>query len=333
MTIKGLREAAVERAARIIDPTSFKAWEGTFNYGVTNGETLDDARATADHFHKKAKDEARDKAREILASDPPPFRGEVLTSEGGWLLENITAWPGGATHWYALLDKPYRTPRTRQYIRSTYTSDPNKALRFGSREEAEQYRDGRLEAWERAALVATEHEWPTHSPALVTPGEEDSSPSRDLGQAVGVALDISAERICEIMADGDGFWRSCSGCLELEDGQNVHGYPHSKTLGCVLGGGCRECGGLGAIWDTTDYAAMADWIGVDLSSAKPALGDSSRDAPETAVTPGVREALEEARDLLMERRYGNPARSPGHNARLCVEEALAALTAPVGEKP
>lgn len=63
-------EALTEQAARIIDPTSFRAWEGTFNYGVTSGETPDDARATADHFHKKAKDEARAKAREILALSP-----------------------------------------------------------------------------------------------------------------------------------------------------------------------------------------------------------------------------------------------------------------------
>jgi hypothetical protein len=39
----------------------------------------------------------------------------------------------------------------------------------------------------------------------------------------------------------------------------------------------------------------------------------------------VREALEEARDLLMERIYGNPARSPGHNARLVIEGVLASL--------
>lgn len=40
----------------------------------------------------------------------------------------------------------------------------------------------------------------------------------------------------------------------------------------------------------------------------------------------VVEALREARDLLMERRYGNPARSPGHNARLEIEAALSKLT-------
>lgn len=62
----------------------------------------------------------------------------------------------------------------------------------------------------------------------------------------------------ERIAEGDGFWRSCSGCYETEDGQNVHGYPHSDVFGCELGGGCGECGGIGAVWDTTDYAAMGE---------------------------------------------------------------------------
>jgi hypothetical protein len=34
------------------------------------------------------------------------------------------------------------------------------------------------------------------------------------------------------------------------------------------------------------------------------------------------EALKEARDLLMERKYGSAARSPGHNARLVIDAAL-----------
>lgn len=67
-----------------------------------------------------------------------------------------------------------------------------------------------------------------------------------------------AANVREQVNDGDGFWKPCSGCYEMEDGQNVHGYPHSKVFGCVLGSGCGECGGIGAIWDTTDYAAMGE---------------------------------------------------------------------------
>jgi hypothetical protein len=55
----------------------------------------------------------------------------------------------------------------------------------------------------------------------------------------------------------DGFWNTCSGCHESEDGYDVGHYPFSESFNCKLGGGCSECGGIGAIWDTTDYDAMA----------------------------------------------------------------------------
>jgi len=88
----------------------------------------------------------------------------------------------------------------------------------------------------------------------------------------GEPIELDAARIAEVVAEGDGFWRSCSGCLETEDGQNVHGFPHSKALGCVLGGGCGECGGIGAIWDTTDYGDMARSILEDERTTPPRIG-------------------------------------------------------------
>lgn len=66
-----------------------------------------------------------------------------------------------------------------------------------------------------------------------------------------------ARAVCEIDPD-DGRWVSCSGCYETEDGHPVGDYPHSPILCCALGAGCSECGGLGAVWDTTDYAAFAE---------------------------------------------------------------------------
>ncbi|WZB76790.1 hypothetical protein WJ972_15605 [Achromobacter insuavis] len=51
-------------------------------------------------------------------------------------------------------------------------------------------------------------------------------------------------------------WRSCTGCHELNEGHDTG--PYSAILGCHLGNGCSECGGIGAIWDNTDYQAMAD---------------------------------------------------------------------------
>ena len=56
---------------------------------------------------------------------------------------------------------------------------------------------------------------------------------------------------------GHGFWTTCTGCYESEDGYPNGDYPRSEVLGCTLGGGCSECGGLGAVWDDIDYDEMA----------------------------------------------------------------------------
>lgn len=69
-------------------------------------------------------------------------------------------------------------------------------------------------------------------------------------------------RITEIVKEckDDGRWLSCSGCHETEDGYDIGFYPFSPVFGCKLGGGCSECGGIGAIWDSTDYEDMARYI-------------------------------------------------------------------------
>jgi hypothetical protein len=61
------------------------------------------------------------------------------------------------------------------------------------------------------------------------------------------------EGVAEVLAEGHGFWRSCTGCYETEDGHPVGSYAYSSVLQCALGSGCSECGGLGATWDNTDY--------------------------------------------------------------------------------
>lgn len=48
----------------------------------------------------------------------------------------------------------------------------------------------------------------------------------------------------------EGFWRSCSGCHESNEGHPTG--PYSDTFRCHLGSGCRECGGIGAIWEQVD---------------------------------------------------------------------------------
>lgn len=66
------------------------------------------------------------------------------------------------------------------------------------------------------------------------------------------------EGVSETLAEGAGFWRSCSGCYETEDGHPVGSYAYSSVMQCSLGGGCSECGGLGAVWDNTDYDQIAE---------------------------------------------------------------------------
>jgi hypothetical protein len=64
-----------------------------------------------------------------------------------------------------------------------------------------------------------------------------------------------ASGISRQIKEGGGAWRSCSGCHELNEGHDTG--PYSHTFRCALGHGCSECGGIGAVWDTTDYQALA----------------------------------------------------------------------------
>jgi hypothetical protein len=63
-------------------------------------------------------------------------------------------------------------------------------------------------------------------------------------------VEAIAESVKQQVDDGEGFWHICSGCSGIEN-------PRSDILQCEVGMGCRECGGLGAIWDGTDYAGLA----------------------------------------------------------------------------
>lgn len=47
-----------------------------------------------------------------------------------------------------------------------------------------------------------------------------------------------------------GFWTSCTGCHECNEGHPTGRY--STIFKCHIGLGCHECGGIGAIWDNED---------------------------------------------------------------------------------
>ncbi len=46
-----------------------------------------------------------------------------------------------------------------------------------------------------------------------------------------------------------GGWVSCSGCLEHVEGHAMSEAPFCDLFDCLLGVGCNDCGGLGAVWE------------------------------------------------------------------------------------
>ena len=86
------------------------------------------------------------------------------------------------------------------------------------------------------------------------------------GAATG-RVPVELDGIVDLVKEGAGFWRSCSGCYETEDGHPVGQYPYSEIMGCALGSGCSECGGIGAVWDNNDYTpACSSCLDDDLAT-------------------------------------------------------------------
>lgn len=78
-------------------------------------------------------------------------------------------------------------------------------------------------------------------------------------EAASVVTDYHAAKVAEVMDEGTGFWRACTGCQESVDGHvSTREYPRSQIFRCQPGAGCGECGGMGVIWDNIDYGAMAE---------------------------------------------------------------------------
>ena len=51
---------------------------------------------------------------------------------------------------------------------------------------------------------------------------------------------------------------SCSGCTETVDGHNSFGFPVDPRHGCLVGGGCEECGYTGKRRETFQCPVMID---------------------------------------------------------------------------
>lgn len=78
---------------------------------------------------------------------------------------------------------------------------------------------------------------------------------------------VCTDAVTDANDDNRGFWRSCSGCHELNEG--IPTGPYHPGLKCYIGLGCHECGGIGAIWDTTDYTNMGEFLDNNAPQAAP----------------------------------------------------------------
>ncbi|UOF77763.1 hypothetical protein [Caudoviricetes sp.] len=77
-----------------------------------------------------------------------------------------------------------------------------------------------------------------------------------------------SEAVEEITLGGYGYWSPCSGCHQTDEGHSLGRY--SKALGSHLGIGCCECGGIGAVWNTTPKETTTEQSsGVDDNGLKP----------------------------------------------------------------
>ncbi|HID8536575.1 TPA: hypothetical protein ACXIMI_001697 [Stenotrophomonas maltophilia] len=86
--------------------------------------------------------------------------------------------------------------------------------------------------------------------------------------------------VAQTLANGAGQWRTCTGCHESSEGMPTG--PYSSIMQCYLGNGCDECGGIGAIWDTTDYQQMADEMSESLAASPAQSVELSPDFTDTA---------------------------------------------------
>lgn len=131
-------------------------------------------------------------------------------------------------------------------------------------------------------------------------------------------LPIELDGVAEQLSETYGMWRSCTGCHELNEGVPLGTY--SNILKCHLGIGCYECGGIGAIWDRTDYAAMGEYIAAD-----------AEHPPVQHVrvnTPGAVEAFRaiDVADRLIQAAYGDDVPKEWNKAWKSVAKARAAAS-------
>lgn len=105
------------------------------------------------------------------------------------------------------------------------------------------------------------------------------------------------EPLLQNVEPDDGFWVSCSGCHETNEGYETGHYAYSPVFKCYVGCGCRECGGLGVIWDNTDYSAMADFLAEEMDA--PARETTVQEAAQALLASVPNPAFDILKPILM----------------------------------
>jgi len=95
-------------------------------------------------------------------------------------------------------------------------------------------------------------------PVEFMPHPQDARFSGSASTPLSAPTNLELDGVGEALAYGKGIWRTCTGCHESNEGYPTG--PYSDTLKCHLGGGCFECGGIGAVWDMTDYEDMGNFL-------------------------------------------------------------------------
>jgi hypothetical protein len=95
-------------------------------------------------------------------------------------------------------------------------------------------------------------------PTIKSTCRTDMVPLYAAPPAPSTAKALELDGVPDALAYGKGIWRTCTGCHESNEGYQTG--PFSDTFKCHLGGGCFECGGVGAVWDATDYEDMGNFI-------------------------------------------------------------------------
>ncbi|QCP84366.1 hypothetical protein EYE35_01345 [Cereibacter sphaeroides] len=225
--------ALIERAAALCD-------EGRqVSHGMTRMKTREECRDAILALSPDATAaiaEVRRAERERCAELIDKRREAYQAEHGIYDLETgATEYPGNGDEWvqeWHELAEAIRTP-----IEKEPDGLRGQVLAIVARVNAD-YAAGRIDPREVAWINSEDHIG--DAPKMVP------QPAAADGWAASLAAGVA-----EQMAQQDGAWVSCSGCYATDEG-----YPTAATdpvFGCALGGGCMECGGLGAVWDAPDY--------------------------------------------------------------------------------